>query len=55
MEPKAGATASQDQIIEYVKERIAAYKYPRIVEFQDAPPIGPTGKVLKKELKTPVS
>ena len=52
---KTGATATEDEIIDYVKERIAAYKYPRIVEFSDDLPIGPTGKVLKKELKTLVA
>ena len=55
VQPKAGATASEDEIIEYVKERIAAYKYPRIVEFRADLPIGSSGKVLKKELKRPVS
>jgi long-chain acyl-CoA synthetase len=52
---KTGATASEDEIVDYVKERVAAYKYPRLVEFADDLPIGPTGKVLKKELKTPVA
>ena len=52
---KTGATASEQEIIDYVRERIAAYKYPRTVEFSDDLPIGPTGKVLKKELKVPVA
>jgi long-chain acyl-CoA synthetase len=51
VQPRAGAVASEEDIIEYVKERIAAYKYPRVVEFRDELPIGPTGKVVKKELK----
>ena len=33
------------------KERLAAYKYPRIVEFMDELPKGPSGKILKRELK----
>ena len=33
------------------KERVAAYKYPRTVEFLDNLPKGATGKILKKELK----
>ncbi|MFF7634985.1 long-chain fatty acid--CoA ligase [Kitasatospora sp. NPDC008050] len=37
-------------IIAWSKERIAAYKYPRLVEFVDAFPLGPSGKVLKREL-----
>ena len=50
---KTSSTTSEGEIIDYVKERIAAYKYPRIVEFSDDLPIGPTGKVLKKEIKAP--
>jgi long-chain acyl-CoA synthetase len=41
----------QEAIIAYCKERLAAYKYPRVVEFVDALPKGPTGKILKRELK----
>ena len=55
VQPKAGATPTEEEIIEYVKERIAAYKYPRRVEFCADLPIGPTGKVLKKALKSSVS
>ncbi len=40
-----------DDIIAYCRERLAAYKYPRIVEFRDALPKGPTGKILKRELR----
>jgi len=40
---------------EYVKERIAAYKYPRVVWFVDDLPKGPTGKILKREIKPPAS
>jgi long-chain acyl-CoA synthetase len=29
---------------------LAAYKYPRIVKFVDGFPLGPSGKVLKREL-----
>jgi long-chain acyl-CoA synthetase len=32
------------------REHMAAYKYPRIVRFTDALPLGPSGKVLKREL-----
>ena len=49
---KAGHEAvTADDIIAYTKERLAAYKYPRTVEFMDALPKGPTGKILKRELK----
>ena len=45
-----GAVAT-DEIIAYCKERLAGYKYPRLVEFRDALPKGPTGKILKRELR----
>jgi long-chain acyl-CoA synthetase len=48
---KAGQSATPDDITAWCKERLAAYKYPRIVEFVDALPKGPTGKILKRELK----
>ena len=51
---KAGASASAEEIQEFVKERIAAYKYPRIVWFLDEGlPKGPTGKILKREISPP--
>jgi len=37
----------------YVKERLAAYKYPRLVWFVDELPKGPTGKILKREIERP--
>jgi long-chain acyl-CoA synthetase len=40
-----------EEIIAYCKEKLAAYKYPRVVEFLDSLPKGPTGKILKRELK----
>jgi long-chain acyl-CoA synthetase len=48
---KANQQATAEDIIAYCKEHLAAYKYPRIVEFMDALPKGPTGKILKRELR----
>ena len=48
---KGGQKATEDEIIAYCKERLAAYKYPRIVEIRDTLPKGPTGKILKRELR----
>jgi len=48
---KTGAAASAEDIIAFVKERVAAYKYPRTIQFVDTLPKGATGKILKKELK----
>ncbi len=50
-----GEELSPEEISAYVKERIAAYKYPRLVWFLDELPKGPTGKILKREIETPAS
>jgi long-chain acyl-CoA synthetase len=47
---KPGAEATEDELIAYCKEHLAAYKYPRSFEFRDELPKGPTGKILKREL-----
>jgi len=48
LRPDVAATA--EELRDFAKERVAAYKYPRIVEFTDALPKGPTGKILKREI-----
>jgi long-chain acyl-CoA synthetase len=48
---KDGASTTPEEVIAYCKERLAAYKYPREVRIVDALPMGPTGKILKKELR----
>ncbi|WP_285062668.1 long-chain fatty acid--CoA ligase [Frigoribacterium sp. ME-P-080] len=45
-----GATATPDELVAFVADEIAAYKYPRVVHVLDALPLGPSGKVLKREL-----
>ncbi len=45
-----GAELTEDELIAWSKERLASYKYPRRVFFVDAFPLGPSGKVLKREL-----
>jgi long-chain acyl-CoA synthetase len=47
---KDGASATEDELRDYVKGLIAAYKYPRIIRFGPIPK-GPTGKILKREIK----
>jgi long-chain acyl-CoA synthetase len=42
--------ASGEDLVAYVREHVAAYKFPRRVEVLDALPLGPSGKVLKREL-----
>ena len=52
---KDGADASPEEIRAYVKERVAAYKYPRKVWIADDLPKTPTGKILKREIEIPES
>jgi long-chain acyl-CoA synthetase len=48
-----GEELAPEEVSAYVKERIAAYKYPRLVWFIDDLPKGPTGKILKREIGPP--
>ncbi len=48
---KDGQSATPDELRAWGKEQFAAYKYPRSVEIVDALPMGPTGKILKTELR----
>jgi long-chain acyl-CoA synthetase len=50
---KDGEEVSEDELKGYVKEEVAAYKYPRTVFFVDELPKGPTGKILKREIEVP--
>ncbi|MEN3300787.1 long-chain fatty acid--CoA ligase [Pseudonocardia sp.] len=50
---KAGQSADPDELRDFVKERMAAYKYPRKVWIVDALPKGPTGKILRREVSAP--
>jgi long-chain acyl-CoA synthetase len=50
---KAGhESVGEAEIIAYCRERLAAYKYPRVIELRDSLPKGPTGKILKRELRS---
>ena len=48
---KDGEKLTEKEIIDYCKENMASYKKPKSVEFINALPRNPTGKVLKKELR----
>jgi long-chain acyl-CoA synthetase len=50
---KDGAEVSAAEIRDFVKEQVAAYKYPRRIWFVDELPKGPTGKILKREIDLP--
>ncbi len=51
---RTGTEIGESDLLAWCREQMAAYKYPRSIEFRDALPIGPTGKILKRELKPPV-
>jgi long-chain acyl-CoA synthetase len=48
--PAPDATITEAELIAWCKQNMAAYKYPRIVEFRDSLPMTATGKILKREL-----
>jgi long-chain acyl-CoA synthetase len=48
---KPGEKATADEIIAFCRERLAAYKVPKIIEFRDALPKSAIGKVLRKILR----
>ncbi|WP_445256632.1 class I adenylate-forming enzyme family protein [Nocardioides aurantiacus] len=48
---KAGAEVTEAEVIAFCKERMAAYKYPRAVDFVDELPKTTTGKILRRELR----
>jgi long-chain acyl-CoA synthetase len=50
---KPGATAEVDDLREFVKARVAAYKYPRHLWLVEALPKGPTGKILRRAVEVP--
>jgi long-chain acyl-CoA synthetase len=50
---KKGATAVPDELREYVKAQVAAYKYPRHIWLVEELPKGPTGKVQKRDIRVP--
>jgi len=45
-----GADVDTATLAAFAKEKLAAYKYPRRVEIVEVLPLGPSGKVLKREL-----
>jgi long-chain acyl-CoA synthetase len=49
---RPGRSVTAEELIAFAKERMAAYKYPRQVEFLDEIPKTVTGKLLRRELRT---
>ncbi|MFH1091702.1 MAG: AMP-binding protein, partial [Pseudomonadota bacterium] len=48
---KPGRTLTEEEVIEFCRQRLAAYKAPRMVEFRDSLPTSAAGKVLRKMLR----
>jgi long-chain acyl-CoA synthetase len=47
---RPGADCDPDDVKRYVRERVAAYKYPRLVVLVEQLPRGPSGKILRREI-----
>ena len=47
---REGSSLTEEAMIAWAKEKMAAYKYPRSVEFRDALPTNATGKIQKRAL-----
>jgi long-chain acyl-CoA synthetase len=52
---KKGESLHPDELRDYVKARVAAYKYPRRIWLVDELPKGATGKVQKRDITVPTS
>ena len=50
---RPGSTATLEEVQQFVKDRIAAYKYPRHIWQVNELPKGPTGKILRREVRSP--
>jgi long-chain acyl-CoA synthetase len=48
-----GTSAEPEELREWLKQRVAPFKYPRRVWILDELPKGPTGKILKREIHPP--
>ncbi|MEP7089512.1 MAG: long-chain fatty acid--CoA ligase [Nocardioidaceae bacterium] len=53
--PVAGSTVEPVELVSWSREQLGRHKYPRVVEVLDALPMGPSHKVLKRELRTQFS
>jgi long-chain acyl-CoA synthetase len=52
---KDGEDVGEAELRDFIKDQVAAYKYPRRIWFVDELPKGPTGKILKREIELPES
>jgi acetyl-CoA synthetase len=45
--------ALKAELQQFVRSRLAAHEYPRIVEFRSSLPLTATGKIIRRELRNP--
>ena len=50
---KEGATATEEEIMEFCRGKLGGFERPRSVDFIDVLPRNPSGKVLKRQLREP--
>jgi long-chain acyl-CoA synthetase len=50
---KPGESATEEELRSFVKERVAPFKYPRVIWLTAELPLTPTGKILKREIHIP--
>ncbi|KOX16360.1 AMP-dependent synthetase [Nocardiopsis sp. NRRL B-16309] len=48
---RPGAAATPEEIADWARERLGRHKYPRVVRLLTELPLGPSGKILKRELR----
>ncbi len=53
VQPRAGASLTEDEVKAWLKARLAGYKVPSVVAFHDALPREDTGKIFKRRLREP--
>jgi long-chain acyl-CoA synthetase len=51
LKPEARGKVAEKDIIDWAKDNMAAYKYPRLVEFREEIPKGTANKILRRALK----
>ena len=50
LDPSASSKPGAEELLDWGKERLGRHKYPRRVEFAESLPMGPSGKILKREI-----
>ena len=51
--PRPGAEVDESSVIAWARAKIAGFKCPKSVDFIDALPRNPSGKILRRELRAP--